>query len=58
MSAKKRARKTTKTTVADKQRPIFHCKGELDAEIEDPNRILAKKPGIKILSTARRVAAR
>jgi len=58
MSAGKKARKTTKSNRADEQKPIFHCKGELDSEIEDPNRLLSKKPGIKILSSARRVVSR
>jgi len=53
LSEKKSARKASKQ---DNQKPIFHCAGENDPsrifELED--KLLTKKVGVKLLSTARR----
>jgi len=52
----KTTRKTSKP-VRDEQKPIFHCGGESDFEriAEAEDKLLTKKPGVKILSTARRI---
>jgi len=53
MSEKKTTRKTSKQ---DNQKPIFKCAGgnDFDRITELENKLLTRKPGVKLLSTQKR----